>query len=1063
MTSLTTLGGLPFFGTLGDDAFFQLTQQGNATVRWEIFASGTNQTVYAVGSPEFRIADIDGIGGATNTRESVTPSVNGLTSYTVSTPTNLVVSVSSAGIRASGTQDQNGESTSLVGFIWSEVSSWEINYTLHINDPSIQARFLHDGDGDFKFVVPLTTPLLGLDLDANDSTAIGTARETTFAENGAPVTIVDSDVAIVQSSVLGENSWICKRHADQSANGRQAACRGLYQYEWQLHSWRRNIHVLGNFEWRPDRGCARRDGDRGAVPRGAPADHIREHVGHAVHRRPERACLGAQRGVPNRQQRRHLDHHRRLSQRPTGRADKSITTLEDTPVTLTVADFGFSDPNDTPANTLVDVKISSLPANGTLSFNGMPITSTQVATGFAVTAAEIAAGKLTFTPDPNENGANYATFTFQVRDSGGTANGGVDLDQSPNTITFDVTATNDPPTVTGLGNGPIGSGTDAEVQESDLATGSTPSDVGETATGTFTIQAGDGLTSLQVGATTITAAQLAAATAAAPVTVTGTNGTLSITSYDPVTGIVSYGYTLTTPADHTGGAVTDPFAITLTDSDGDTASSTLAILIADDAPTAVSDTGTVTEDATTTATGNVVTANDTVGADVTTTPVSGIVAGLGSPAGTGANVGSSVTGTYGTLTLNADGTYTYNLNNSSDAIQGLTQGETVNDIFTYQITDADGDTSTATLTVAVVGANDTPVVIDPNNPGTPENPNPAPDPQNIIPDIVTIDSATPPTVDVSDYIVDPDGNTLTFTSTGLPDGLTLDPATGIISGDLPSDASQGGPNGDGIYPVTITATDPTGATTTTTITYTVTNPAPVAADDTATVIEDTPLNGFVDTNDSDPDGDDLLVTQFTIDGVSGATQAGDTAVIPGIGEIVINDDGSFTFTPELNYTGPVPVITYTISDGEGGTDTADLILTMTPVNDPPVAVDDTISVAEDTPASGNVIGNDTDPDGDPLTVVDYTVDGLPGPIPAGTPVLIPDVGTLFVDPNGAFTFTPIENYTGPIPEVIYTVTDNKGETDQGVLTLTIAPANDPPVAVDDTATVTRIRQQPATC
>ena len=175
VTSLTTLGGLPFFGTLGDDAFFQLTQQGNATLRWEIFASGTNQTVYAVGSPEFRIADIDGIGGVVNTRESTSPQLNGLTSYTVSNPTNLVVSVSAGGLQASGTQDQNGESTSLVGYVWSNVSSWDVTYNLHINDPFIQARFLHDGDGDFTFVSPVTTSLLSLDLDGNNSTAAGTA------------------------------------------------------------------------------------------------------------------------------------------------------------------------------------------------------------------------------------------------------------------------------------------------------------------------------------------------------------------------------------------------------------------------------------------------------------------------------------------------------------------------------------------------------------------------------------------------------------------------------------------------------------------------------------------------------------------------------------------------------------------------------------------------------------------------------------------------------------------------------------------------------------------------
>ena len=48
-------------------------------------------------------------------------------------------------------------------------------------------------------------------------------------------------------------------------------------------------------------------------------------------------------------------------------------------------------------------------------------------------------------PDANENGAPYATFTFQVRDDGGTANSGVDLDPTPNTMTVNVTSVNDAP------------------------------------------------------------------------------------------------------------------------------------------------------------------------------------------------------------------------------------------------------------------------------------------------------------------------------------------------------------------------------------------------------------------------------------------------------------------------------------------------------------------------------------------------------------------------------------------------------------------------------------------
>ena len=75
------------------------------------------------------------------------------------------------------------------------------------------------------------------------------------------------------------------------------------------------------------------------------------------------------------------------------------------------------------------------------------------------------------------------------------------------------------------------------------------------------------------------------------------------------------------------------------------------------------------------------------------------------------------------------------------------------------------------------------------------------------------------------------------------------------------------------------------------------------------------------------------MTQFDIPGV-GVTAAGSTATIPGIGTLVIQTNGDFTFTPAANYNGPVPTATYTISDGNGGTDTADLsFANVTPVND----------------------------------------------------------------------------------------------------------------------------------
>src|SRR4029079_2363335 len=115
----------------------------------------------------------------------------------------------------------------------------------------------------------------------------------------------------------------------------------------------------------------------------------------------------------------------------------TVTTNEDSTYTFTTGDFGFTDPNDTPANALAAVKITTVATDGKLKLNGVDVTAGQF-----IAVADINAGNLKFFPDANENGSPYATFTFQVQDDGGTANGGVDLDQSPNTMTVNVIAVN---------------------------------------------------------------------------------------------------------------------------------------------------------------------------------------------------------------------------------------------------------------------------------------------------------------------------------------------------------------------------------------------------------------------------------------------------------------------------------------------------------------------------------------------------------------------------------------------------------------------------------------------
>ncbi len=124
--------------------------------------------------------------------------------------------------------------------------------------------------------------------------------------------------------------------------------------------------------------------------------------------------------------------------------DATFAFNEDGSRILLAADFGFSDPAE--GHAFAGVVITTLPTNGVLLLNGVPIT----VAGTFVTAAQISASQLVFQSDANENGAPYATFTFQVRDNGGTAGGGQDTDQSANTLTFDVTAVNDAPTSTNL-------------------------------------------------------------------------------------------------------------------------------------------------------------------------------------------------------------------------------------------------------------------------------------------------------------------------------------------------------------------------------------------------------------------------------------------------------------------------------------------------------------------------------------------------------------------------------------------------------------------------------------
>ena len=685
------------------------------------------------------------------------------------------------------------------------------------------------------------------------------------------------------------------------------------------------------------------------------------------------------------------------------------------------------------------------------------------------------------------------TFTYTVSDNhGGT---------SSNTLTVTINGTNDAPTVAAAAT--------SVTEDTQLTTSGTlpaPSDPDRGDTIAFVPQNG---TLGHYGSLTL-----------------GADGSYTYTLNNNLYAVQSLG---------AGETLTDTFTYTVTDSHGAIGSNTLTVTIngTNDAPTVAAAIASVAEDAQTTATGTLPTP-----LDMDTHDSVSFLAQNGTP------------GTYGTLTLNADGSYAYVLNNTSPTVQGLGVGETLTDTFTYTVTDNHGATASNTLTVTIHGTNDAPAVAAAAASVTEETQLTAsgslPQPQDIdAHDTVSFIPQTDASGSYGTLTLNADGsytytlnnnlyavqglgagetltdtftytvtdnhgaigsNTLTVTINGTNDAPTVaaaiasvaedaqTTATGTLPTPLDMDthdsvsflAQNGTPgtygtltlNADGSYAYVLNNTSPTvqglgvGETLTDTFTYTVTdnhgatasntltvtihgtNDAPTVAAAAASVTEDTQIT----TSGTLPTPSDTDVH----DTVSFLTQSG----APGTyGTFTLNADGSYTYILNNSLSAIqtlgvgetlTDTITYTVSDGHGGTASNTLTVTISGTNDAPTVAAATASVAEDTQisASGTLPQpQDTD--------IRDTVAFTPLSNADGT------YGTLTLNADGSYAYTL--NNASPAVQGLgagetatdvftYTVTDGHGGTGSNTLTVTIRGTNDVPTVAAATASATEDAQ-----
>ncbi|OBP88124.1 beta strand repeat-containing protein [Mesorhizobium loti] len=629
------------------------------------------------------------------------------------------------------------------------------------------------------------------------------------------------------------------------------------------------------------------------------------------------------------------------------------------------------------------------------------------------------------------------------------------------------------------------------------------SDQSEINTGTFTITSPDGVGSLTIAGQVISGAALANS-ASTPITITTPLGnTLIINGYDASSGQVSYSYTLEHSEQHPAGAdnnsMFDNMTVTVTDTDGDvSAPGTLSVQIVDDVPVAHNaNAGALTEDgAATTVGGNVTTDyNNTFGADgpAAASPVNwGTATAM-------LNGGAVNLTDYGTLTQNANGTWSFVLDNSKPATQALETGDTINVSLGYTLTDHDSDADTKTITFEINGAHDSSTVTV-----TPSDDANAGGASNVVyehgltsvADTSETDTGTfkvTATDGIKDVTIGTETHTLsdwlgktintgegTLTITGVTPAGAGTEATFAYSYTLNAAQAHPAGNGNNTLPDSVAvAVDGIGGTHGDgTISIVIVDDVPVAHNANAGALTEdgaaTTVGGNVTTDYNNTFGADGPAAASPVNwGTATAMLNGGAVNLTDYGTLTQNANGTWSFvldnskpaTQALADGNTINVsLGYTLTDKDSDTDSKTITFTINGTNDTPTITGDTTGAVIE---AGNA---------DPGAVIAGTTSTDPGALTAGTPTVSgtltahdPDAGaTATWSGNAAGTYgsfavnatTGVWTYTldnsKPATNALaegasatetftVTVTDDKGATSTQDVTVTITGANDSPV------------------